>query len=454
MPARDWLTTLWPASYNGFPFFFENDKEAGGRAIVVHEFPRRDDPFNEDLGALARLYEGSAYLASDSADSDAVAFTELLCSVGPGILVVPTRGPVNVRCTHVERESARDKLGYIAFSVKFVREGAAVPLVTLALAGQQVFANVDSLAVVLANAFPNRLTVDDQPQYVVAAAVSEAEAAVAALDLARTSNTVDPVISATIRDANAALVNAAPQLITPSPASVPPPPLSGEGGEGAASSLLASVPAIEGSFTDPRSVFAASLIATARALALGMGAEAAVGAMLAVAQGFAPIGSAPSYLSPGAESAAENTQAVADLMRLAALGAWAEALQRRPYTSRPQGVTARAEAAERFEFEMERASEQGAAGVDLFVALSNLRGAVVAYLTRLINDLAPVIAVSANDTMPGLWWAWRLYADPSREVDLVLRNDVVDPLFMPGNFAALSPDYVAPAGLPTVWPAP
>ena len=40
--------------------------------------------------------------------------------------------------------------------------------------------------------------------------------------------------------------------------------------------------------------------------------------------------------------------------------------------------------------------------------------------------------------MPSLYWAWRLYGDPLRAADLVARNAVRHPSFMPETFVALA----------------
>src|SRR5581483_10553408 len=126
--CRDWLATLWPASFKGFPFFLDSDEEEGGRSLKVHEFPHRDDPFVEDLGQAPRIFKGSAYISGDLADIEALAFSELLASPGSGILMLPSRGPVQVRCKTFARKNEKDKLGYIAYSVEFVREGAPLAL--------------------------------------------------------------------------------------------------------------------------------------------------------------------------------------------------------------------------------------------------------------------------------------------------------------------------------------
>ena len=99
-------------------------------------------------------------------------------------------------------------------------------------------------------------------------------------------------------------------------------------------------------------------------------------------------------------------------------------------------MTARAEVAERFDHELEAAG--GAANAPLYIAIEGLRGSVVDYLTRLIADLAPVVTVSANRSLPSLWWSWRIYGVADRSAELVARNSVRHPSFMPREFQALA----------------
>jgi prophage DNA circulation protein len=39
--------------------------------------------------------------------------------------------------------------------------------------------------------------------------------------------------------------------------------------------------------------------------------------------------------------------------------------------------------------------------------------------------------------MPALYWAWRFYKDPNRAMEIVNRNRVADPAFIPPTFEAL-----------------
>jgi prophage DNA circulation protein len=200
-------------------------------------------------------------------------------------------------------------------------------------------------------------------------------------------------------------------------------------------------------------VLAAVIVANIEQLGDGMAGniDAGAGALFALAQVFAPASPATSA-SVNAAAAAANSAAFVALARVAALSAWGAALQRQSYTSRPDAVAARALFAEVVGQELENWT--GAAGFAVYTALQDLQGAVVQYLTQLMADIAPVVTVTAPQSRPSLWWAWRLYQDPSRAVDLVLRNDVTHPSFMPLSFEALAPDFPAPASLPTTWPDP
>ncbi|VTZ27567.1 conserved hypothetical protein [Methylocella tundrae] len=111
------------------------------------------------------------------------------------------------------------------------------------------------------------------------------------------------------------------------------------------------------------------------------------------------------------------------------------------YASRPDGVAARQLLVARFDVEF--ADCAGAANIDLYVALQNLLAAALSYLSSVIADLRPLVTASSNSPMPSLWWAWRLYQDPSQAASLVARNSVRHPAWMPMRISALAPSVVA-----------
>ena len=408
--ARNWLKTLWKASYKGTPFWVERDEEEGGRRIVVHQFPMRDDPYLEDLGEDKRAFRVTAYVASDSADTDAGSLVATCAMRGPGPLVLPTHGPILTRCLKFARERSKDQHGYIGFELHFVREGYASALASVSMLANMVFVAADAAAASIMAAFVSSIQVTRQPDYVVAAATNGAQDAIAAVEAIRTSEPVDPVVSAAQRNETQAIFDAAPDLIE-----------------------------------DPVKVgeLPARIIAAARAIAGAMPASSAVTAFGAIAGDSTLSASVPTsvgvvvnpYPTPGRLTAARNDVAGKHLLLLAALTAYCEAIARVKLSDRPSAITLRANVAEYIEAIL---MVIPAGDIDLYNAIAALRNSVIEYLSRAVLDLAPVVTVEANLVLPSLYWAWRLYADPNRSDELVARNLVQHPSFMPTAFEALA----------------
>ncbi|MCG6204201.1 DNA circularization N-terminal domain-containing protein [Rhodopseudomonas sp. HC1] len=401
--ARDWTKTLWMASYKGVPFWVEDDGDDGARRIVIHEFPMRDDPFLEDLGERSRQFEVTAYVASDSADADAAAVIATCATRGAGILVLPTHGPILVRCLTFRRDRRKDRAGFIALALMFVREGASSALVSGAQLANMVFLAAENASVALSRVFASTV-VATGADFVVDEAVGATLDAVSALEVIRTGGSIDLAVSTVQRARIDRLFDGAEAMI-------------------AEPAALADIPV--------------QIVSIARALGDGMAPEAAVVA-------FGEVATEPSialpagpvfYGTPSAAAAARNRQAANQVLRIAALAAYAEAVARVQLSDRQAGIRLRADTAEFFEAEL---LGIGAEDIDLSHAVGAIRDAVIDYLSRVILDLAPVMNVAANMSMPSLYWAWRLYADPTRSGELVARNRVVHPSFMPPAFEALA----------------
>lgn len=68
---------------------------------------------------------------------------------------------------------------------------------------------------------------------------------------------------------------------------------------------------------------------------------------------------------------------------------------------------------------------------DVFASLSALRAAVVSDVAARGADLARIVRVTPNASTPALVLAHRLYDDPSRDQDIVTRNRIARPGFLP-----------------------
>lgn len=437
--ARDWGKDLWLASYKGAPFWTDRDQESGGRRIVKHQFPMRDDPYLEDLGEELREYELTAYLASDAADGEAAALAFACTSRGAGILVMPVQGPVLVRCVSFQRDSFKDRAGYIAFSLRCTREGASSALFSVAMAANLVFVAAEAVASSIAGAFLENLALIGVPDYVVGTVIGTVQDGVATLEAIRGSEPVEVVASATQRRAIGALFDVVPDLTVPV--------AGGEAAAQVAAAINVLQTAQQGSSgaADQVALLAAGpaavplqFVAIARALGDALPPASALRAFEAIVSepSFASVivpGAA--YATHGRRAEAENSDQVFRLVRLAALTAYCEAVARVPLPDRPAGITLRANVAEYFDAEV---GNLPPSQIELVRAIGTLRDATIAYLSRKVVDLAPVIRIESNLPMPSLFWAYRFYQDPQRATELVARNKVVHPSFMPTEFEALA----------------
>lgn len=200
--------------------------------------------------------------------------------------------------------------------------------------------------------------------------------------------------------------------------------------------LYNRVPDLVSGVTGVDPSLAPGILATARAVGNAMAADDAVTAFANAVDATPDAPAAPTLAANRLVDAA-NLQLVARLTRLVLMVPYAEALVRVSYASRQDGITARADCVERFEREL--GACQGAPDAPVAAVLTGLRDRCVAYLSQTIATLAPVVTVGAPVALPSLFWAWRLYGDPTRAVELVARNGVPHPSFMPTDFEALAP---------------
>lgn len=404
MIARDWLKTLWRTSYKGGAFWVETDTEGGARRIVIHEFPMRDTPYLEDLGERYRDFAVIAYVASDRADTEGAALMAMCATRGPGVLVLPTQGPVLVRCLEFARTHAKDRMGYIAFTLRFVREGASGALASVTSLVNMVFVRAEAAATLVAQIYAATALIKAVPDYVQQALQTSTENALATLEAVRTSTDVATAVSAVQRDAIEASYNSLPSILANEDAS-----------------------ALQG--------IGETVVGAAMAMAENMTPSVALSVMRDVIEAT-PVSTDPvkTTASKWRIHAAKNTQAANTLLRLSALISYCEAVAKVSLQDRPSAITLRANVSMLFDQQMESLNSED---YDQFLGMTKLRDATVEYLSRAIIDLAPVVRVTASLSRPSLYWSWRMYGDPNRAMQLVERNRVAHPSFMPPQFEAL-----------------
>jgi prophage DNA circulation protein len=139
-----WRDALLPANFDGCFFHVEAGSKENGRRIVVHEFPKKDTPYAEDMGKRAIEFSVRAYCIQyplDAASGDPVPGDERFLYMrdyriarnllrdrlereGSGTLQLPSLPPMRVVCPRY-RLSEEERLGgYCVFDIQFVEFGA------------------------------------------------------------------------------------------------------------------------------------------------------------------------------------------------------------------------------------------------------------------------------------------------------------------------------------------
>lgn len=120
---RKLAAELRPASFRGIPFQVESTELAAGRRTQLHEYPQRDKPYVEDLGRAARDLSFYGFVVGDDYVDQANALLGALEEPGPGTLIHPWFGTLTVSLKDSARVSFDAALGQARFSMSFVEAG-------------------------------------------------------------------------------------------------------------------------------------------------------------------------------------------------------------------------------------------------------------------------------------------------------------------------------------------
>ncbi|MDH0097458.1 DNA circularization N-terminal domain-containing protein, partial [Pseudomonas sp. GD04158] len=118
-----WRDQLQPASFRGVRFEVDSDRSPVGRRTQTHEFVQRDQPFVEDLGRQTREYKFAAFVIGADCYAKRDALLAALDQPGPGELVHPHFGKLNVTAADCSVSHERREGGLVRFDLAFVEAG-------------------------------------------------------------------------------------------------------------------------------------------------------------------------------------------------------------------------------------------------------------------------------------------------------------------------------------------
>ena len=419
MPSvRHWPSSLQPSSYGSARFYVDSNEVETGRDLDVHEFPHRDDPYVEDMRRKTNIIPVTAYVASDQADKEAAALAGACERGGAQTLRLPMES-FRAHCESCKRVFNKDQLGYIAFSLRFVRDGSGAAPFALPVSVRQVEWLASQIAAPLAARFAATFKTLGASQAVSEAAVDVVRhfAAYADVSLATVRMTHDlvPQVHRSVQDID----RDAAELVR----------------QGAIGNNLTETSGIDVSVSESSALpdRIVQVMQDVRAAAVDEAESVRLLAMLVTYE--APLDEAP-IITPSGTQRGENAEAIASTIRLAALAEYAAAVIARPYEDRRAAIAARAELAVTFEAAM--APLTGAADGELLAALMDIRGETIHALSQVILSLASVIFVQTPKRLPAVVLSQRLYGTADRAEEIVARNRVEHPGFVPTDFEALA----------------
>lgn len=114
---------LQPASFRGVPFEVEASGITVGRRTVVHEYPQRDRPYVEDLGRATRNITLQCFVVGSDYLEQAQALMHELEEPGPGTLIHPWLGEMEVTITSVSELLFDQGLGVASVTITATEAG-------------------------------------------------------------------------------------------------------------------------------------------------------------------------------------------------------------------------------------------------------------------------------------------------------------------------------------------
>lgn len=360
-----------------------NDLEFG-RRTKVHEFPLRDDPYVEDLGRKARRFSVEVFVAGLGYMAARDALIAEIEKPGDGLLTHPYYGILNVTVVDAKvRETSREG-GKATFNITFVEAGAEI----FPTSETDTASSTDAAATVASDsaiaAFAKRFSVEGLTGWSITALESEMASTLAGVT--KLVGGVAGTIAAEIRapyNMAGLIVGSIQQIAT----------LADEPFE-----ALRLYKGLFDAGSDSRAI--PTTTATCR-------------------------------------QQAQSTAALQELTRASSVIEACRAASQADFAASDDALTARDDMLDAIEARMQAVDPVTGAPIDnaLFDALRALRAAMVQDLRVRGAKLPRITYYTPAAVLPARVLAYRIYGDASRAEEIVARNKISHPGFVPGGVA-------------------
>ncbi|QCO04179.1 DNA circularization protein [Azospirillum argentinense] len=398
-----WRDQLRPASFRGVPFKVDGDELAAGRRVQLHEYPQRDKPFVEDLGRATRKITLTAYVIGPDYMAQRDRLLAALEEAGPGALVHPQYGTLQVVADGECRVAhSRDEGGLCRFSLSFVEAGELTFPAGTVNTSSTAWRRADTLAATSLTDFADHFGVAGVADFVRSGAVADIVRGVGMVERTVRGFSWSAVLGGLLGDLDGLL--------------------------GSPSSLAQRIMDLFAGTGTTRRPGRVGTVSGANPLAT-YAAPTAQQRLASLGRVAAYVPAAPTYatVTPARQRQAQNSTAVAALVRRAALVQSARVAADADWPVYQEAITERDALAQRIDAEALRPDVPDAT----FRALTDLRVAVVQDLTARSAGAARLATVTPTAVQPSVVLAYDLYEDAARGDDIVTRNRVAHPGFVP-----------------------
>jgi prophage DNA circulation protein len=387
-----WRDELREPSFRGVPFHVDSASSDFGRRIIPHEYPLRDLPYVEDMGRKLRQLRVEAILIGPDYMAARDALIAAIEQPGPGKLVHPYYGELQASvASFLVAESSREG-GMARISIDFLESGEATFPAANADTRRLVSERVEAATDVGIEGFADRFAIDGLPGFAQASPV------------AIVNGLLDQVLQLGAVPLGDALAR------------------------GTLNGLVDSLRDRVGGLLDSPLQLATEIVAIVRALRSVGPSPAQSLVNLAQLGQFGASLPAVSPITATRQREAANQVALIEMIQVAAVAQAAAALVEVTFESFDQAVDLRERILEPLDAIADVTLDDAVVG-----ALANVRAAVVRDVAVRGADLARQVQYTPPATVPALVIAYALYEDVGREADILARNAIAHPGFVPAG---------------------
>lgn len=402
-----WLDRIQKGTWRGLSFSTVSSQTTFGRKVAIYTIPFEDRGVaSVDLGRAPRVFKLKLFLLGDDYDIHRDSFIEALETKGPGLLVHPKHGRVNVVIASPVTITESTDMGGMAevdFDAIEARETASpVPKSDTKAA---TVAAADNLRVQAGASFVDTFSVDGVPDFVALSNLAVLDNIIDGItDINQTVGAILEVPSHfaaqinAISEQTAALLNT-PQLLYNTVDSV-------------VASIMQSIRRVRGSANK------------------GLGNLQQVVVMSEALGADTPV---PRRGTPSRDVERNNRAQMLIAMRSSALASTAIAAAESEYASANDAREVLQTLTSALSSLSDDTVDDIEPTAETYDALRDLLGALTAHLSAMAENLAEITTHTPGDTVPALLIAYQLYGDAERVEELLARNPaIVHPLLVPG----------------------